>query len=127
MLMRNRQELQEAFKSSGETDFYTWVATQPEGDRGQGRIVSSAPSLSRRAKNLGTAMTQVAKSNKPIFELSEEAKRRLDICKENKCGLAKVTKLPFVGEVLFCQHIDCGCFMGLKTKLSAMKCPKDLW
>jgi hypothetical protein len=97
-------------------------------DPGPSRVVvGRAPSLPQRAKNFAGAIVEVARSDKPVFELGEEATRRLEVCRTNACGQAKNTTLPFIGEVLFCQHIECGCFMGLKTKLSAMKCPMDLW
>ena len=46
----------------------------------------------------------------------EKAKKRMEVCKACKYFLPALHRCEV-----------CGCFMEVKTKLSAAKCPKDLW
>jgi len=126
MHLRNTGELKADFLNADEADFSAWLATQPEGapPPPSANDAPTPPSLQRRIKNLAVAVKDVLASDHPLFAKDDEAQRRLGVC--NACPLGVDRKLGNV-KVRICTHIDCGCLMGLKTKLGVMSCPEGKW
>lgn len=77
----------------------------------------SLPTITEQATSLGKSLVQWAYNgfqNVP----PNEAELRLNICKENKCGM-------YDAESGRCNA--CGCVCAIKSKFSHEKCPADLW
>ena len=78
------------------------------------------PSLMKRATNAGKAVARsvvnVLKLKQPLLEASEEAARRLAICKA--CPMLDANRM-------ICKHANCGCYLKAKTYLRAEHCPLD--
>jgi|JI10StandDraft_1071094.scaffolds.fasta_scaffold147809_2 hypothetical protein len=80
-------------------------------------IPISKPPTIEQATDLGKSLIQWAFNgfqNVP----ANEADLRLNICKENKCGM-------YDAESGRCNA--CGCVCSIKSKFSHEKCPADLW
>ena len=82
--------------------------------------VKRMPSMATRAGNLGKALVRsavnVVKLKQPLLEASDEAARRLAICKA--CPMLDANRM-------ICKHANCGCYLKAKTYLRAEHCPLD--
>jgi len=77
------------------------------------------PSLLKRAGNAGKALIRsinVVRAKQPLLATSDEAVRRLAICKA--CPMLDPTKV-------ICTHANCGCYLKVKTYLRAEHCPLE--
>lgn len=99
-------------KYSLDWDFDTGVEVTKKND---GYVDSKAEDLtySKMAKGLATSIKDIAKS-KTKFCSSEEHDERYFIC--TNCEFLKNGRCT-----------RCGCFMKIKTKFAAMKCPIGKW
>jgi hypothetical protein len=89
---------------------------------GNVRPAKKLPPLTKKAVNLLQASAAVAKhaAMTGIIDAgSDEAKRRLDIC--------RACSEWYVAENDRCAHPKCGCFLRIKTRLRAMRCPDGKW
>lgn len=107
---------------SFEEDFLEWLredqssppATVSSSEESRPETKSTGmPSLSDMAIGLGESLASIAKSGVAVAS-KEEHNRRYQICAEcvnftnGRCSI-------------------CGCFMKIKAKFAAMRCPADFW
>ena len=71
------------------------------------------PSLGTMAKNLGGSLAEIAKSGVKLCD-GETYHKRFSTCQA--CDRLQNGRC-----------LECGCFMKLKSKLAAMKCPLGKW
>ena len=120
---RNRDELKEDFKKSGEDDYLAWLSRQKEGNPNpptgiRQEIKESDPAFPNTLAMLKEAAKSVRKAAKDGFKRAskEEQKRRFEICKA--CD-------RFDKKQERCR--ECGCFMVVKVLLEVWHCPLKKW
>lgn len=105
--------------------YLEWLTRDEAGNRGEGTAISAPgfrkccdekkqmPSAAKMGITLAREMVSFAKAGFKTVS-SEEARRRMDICKR-------------------CEHytgkrcLKCGCFMAAKTKMATTACPIGKW
>lgn len=111
--MRTLEELRTAFELTGDADFLTWLATQPEGDP-YGGVPRKPPSLRTQVASAGRAIVEHVRAGVPTTP-PEELQHRRATCQNcdlfSESGRCKV----------------CGCFMQIKATWAEQKCPIGKW
>lgn len=83
--------------------------------------VPRLPGAAVMVRNLvGSAVEVVrgAAAGVGVIAPSAESDRRHALCRENRCG-------AYLADRDRCS--DCGCWMGIKAWLVALRCPRDIW